>query len=444
MPYLLAAIVVFSVIAILMVIGKKGGSSSKKKGGKNKSQAQIIKEANRKLARNPNDEAGLTELGDLYFSSGLWDKAYPIYDRLTKLAKSKVDMDPYKYLLRASICAIKLEKNEEALLYLQEAYKKHPHDFDLNYNLGIALYKLKQYDKAATSLKKSLLAKPEAEGVSFILGHCLYLGHHFHDSLPLLKKALTEDPGNKEALFCMADAMAQEGHGDKAIKVFMHLRADPSFGPKSCLQAGIYHANMGDYDNAIQDFTIGLKHENIDPNIKLETEYRLGICYFSKNQFANGLVLLKQVRSVNPNYKDTATLIARYQELSQNSNLQIYLSAGTGEFVALCRKVVAAIYKDSNIKILDINVGQIFTDIIAEIDSPKFQDTEIFRFFRTTGSTGELYVRDFHGHLHDIKADKGFCITAGIFSDEARKYTEGRPVDLLEKAQLTQLLKKIA
>jgi hypothetical protein len=31
----------------------------------------------------------------------------------------------------------------------------------------------------------------------------------------------------------------------------------------------------------------------------------------------------------------------------------------------------------------------------------------------------------------------------GSFSDSAHKYTEGRPIDLIEKEQLTKLLKKI-
>ena len=75
-----------------------------------------------------------------------------------------------------------------------------------------------------------------------------------------LKKALDEDPQNKEALFDMADAMAEEGFGDKAMKVFMHLRPDPVFGARSCLEAGMIHAHNNDNEAAIQDFEIGLKH----------------------------------------------------------------------------------------------------------------------------------------------------------------------------------------
>jgi hypothetical protein len=56
---------------------------------------------------------------------------------------------------------------------------------------------------------------------------------------------------------------------------------------------------------------------------------------------------------------------------------------------------------------------------------------------------GDIYVREFHTKLRDTKCDLGLCVTMGSFSDSAHKYIEGRPIDLIEKDQLTKLLKKI-
>ena len=52
-------------------------------------------------------------------------------------------------------------------------------------------------------------------------------------------------------------------------------------------------------------------------------------------------------------------------------------------------------------------------------------------------------MREFHGHMSDVKAARGFCISAGTFTEEARKYIEGRPIDLIEKNELTKILKQI-
>ena len=95
-------------------------------------------------------------------------------------------------------------------------------------------------------------------------------------------------------------------------------------------------------------------------------------------------------------YKDVPALIQRYQELNTNANLQTYLMSPTGDFVALCRRFVASYYSDATVKIEDATVTQEFVEILCTVDTPRWEDSEMFRFYRSTGAIGELYVRDFH------------------------------------------------
>lgn len=443
MSFLIAAVLMIALCAVLtLFMGKK--DSKKGKGVKNK--AQIVREANKRLAKNPHDPLGLVPLGEIYFESQLWDKAYNVYSDLVKIALAKNDgsIDLFSSLLRQGITALHLEKLPEATQSLMSAIKINSVAFEPNYYLGKTMSLLEQYDKAIPLFKKALLAKPEATDIYIQLGQCFYKAKKYRDSLPCFKRALDEDPGNKEALFHMADAMSYEGHPEKAIKVFMHLRADPTYGPRSCLQAGIFHLKTNEAMSAIQDLEIGLKHENIPPEIKIELEYNLARSYFEANMIPKGLGMLKTIRTKNANYKDVNTLISRYQELSQNSNLQIYISANSGEFATLCRKFISTKYRNSTVRIQSIDVDVLYTDILAEIFSSKWEDVALFRFFRTTGATREIYVREFHGHMSDVKAARGFCISAGTFTEEARKYIEGRPIDLIEKNDLTKILKQIS
>lgn len=446
LTYLIIGVSFIGVVALIIAIASRRANNTRSVStvtGRKKTQAQIIKEANRRLARDPHDPNGLIPVGEIYYENRLWDKAFSVYDVLSRMAADRKEIDAFKANQRAGICLIQMQRPQEALNFLALGLKLNPHDFECNYFMGKALFEAKIYDKAVPFLKKSLVAKPDAEGVYLILGQSLYYAHHFKEAMPCFKKALDEDPSNKTALYCMADCMDQSGNGDKAIKVFVHLRPDPEYGAKSCLSAGLYHTKMGDVESAIQDFEIGLKHENAAPEIRTEIQYRLAQQYFAINQISKGLMLLKQVRSQNVSYKDVNSLISRYQELSQNTNLQVYLSSNNSDFVPLCRKFIAVKYKKSSVKIIDINVGPLFTDILAEISSGRWDETEIFRFFRSSGATGEFYVRDLHGRMQDIKADKGFCVTAGVFSDDTHKFIEGRPVDLIEKTELTRLLKEV-
>jgi hypothetical protein len=52
-------------------------------------------------------------------------------------------------------------------------------------------------------------------------------------------------------------------------------------------------------------------------------------------------------------------------------------------------------------------------------------------------------VREFHSKMRDLRFDAGFCVTMCSFSESAHKHAEGRPIDLIEKDQLSKILKKI-
>ncbi len=436
------------VVVITVVIGFAAiliGICTKKPGGKKKTKnrSQIIRDATRKLGQDPHNPEGLTALGEIYFNEHTWDKAYQIYDTMLNIAPAHSEIDPYLAALRQGICALKLGKIQDAFRGLPAAYQINPKTFDVNYNLGLAFSENKEYEKAIPCFKKALVANPEATNVNAPIAKALYNAHHFKESLAFLRRALDENPDNKEALYCMADAMQECGYGDKAMKIFMHLRPDPDYGARSCLSAGLIHTKMNQFDKAMQDFEIGLRHQNTPQETMLEIRYRYAQACFATKNIALGINQLREIQAVIPQYKDVPNLLGRYSELNQNKNLQIFLMSSTSDFVALCRKVVMAYYPRAIVKIQDISVEPDHVEILLNVDTSKWEDTEVFRFYRTQGSIGELFVRDFQAKVSESKADRGICFTAGAYTEEAVKYSEGRPIDLVSKEGLIRLLKKV-
>lgn len=436
-----AVLVIVVFLAVITTIaGKKGKSQGESKPRK---RSVIIRDATRKLSQNPHNVPALTELSELYYQEHNWEKAFPLLEELFALAATNKNVDYFQVALKQGITAIKLKKPEDALRGLTSAVKINSDNFEANYYLGLAYFQGNMFDKAIPYLRKAIAFNQDASGLNEAIGLSFYNLKRYRDALPYLKRALEENPEEKTVLFSMADSMLQAGFGDKALKVFMHLRADPEFGGRSCLSAGIMHMNSGDMEKAIQDFEIALKHTNIPPEVLLDIKYRLAGCYLQNGAIEQGLVLLREVQAINSAYRDVNALITRYTELKQNKNLQIYLTAGNSDFVTLCRKLVESFYEKAVVRILDIAVTTDNTEVLAEIETLKWEDVVIFRFYRTTGSTGELHIRDFHGRIKDARAGQGVCITAGSYSDEAKKYIEGRPIDLVDKMELIKRLKKI-
>ena len=338
------------------------------------------------------------------------------------------------------IAAFYLDKNDDAISSLMLCIKKDPNNFDCNMFLGKALMKTNTF---VYCFKKAKVLQPENNEVNGLLGNALFKSQKYRDCLPFLKRVIDENPGDKEVLFNMAVAMTECGMGDKALKVFMHLRPDPNLGAQACLEAGKMHERVKDFAGAVKDYEIALKLPSAPEDIIVQIKYRLANTCIAMNDISKALTYLRQIQASRPQYKDVDTLISRYSELNQNKNLQTYLLAGTSDFVALCRKFISTYYKDAFVKVEDVQVAAESVEIICDVENPKWEAKLMFRFYRTQNVIGDINVRDFHGKLRDAKCDNGICITMGTFSESAHKYTDGRPIDLIEKDELVKILKKI-
>jgi tetratricopeptide (TPR) repeat protein len=259
-----------------------------------------------------------------------------------------------------------------------------------------------------------------------------------------IRKAIDLAPDDKESLYTLAECYYEANQIEQALRVFSHLRGDPVMGPNACLTCGMINADARQYAKAIQDFEVGLRHENIKPDVKVDLRYRLAQCYLKTNEIGKALTLLRSIQNENPGYKDVTMLVGKYAELNANKNLQIFLMAPSADFVALCRKIVMSYFPRAKVKITNISVNKNeWADILAEVDTPKWSDLIPFRFIRTPGSIGELIVRDFHQHIKEVKAGKGVCVTVGSFTEEGKRYTEARLIDLIEKDKLTAILNNV-
>ena len=446
MPVFAIIILVVIIIVVVLVVrsarasdagaGKAGGLSAKNRNA-------IVKECSKQLARDPRNVPALTTLGKLYYNEQNWEKAFPLYNSLLELATVHPEIDAASIAERQGICAFKINKFDDSARGLITACKLLPGSFDANYYLGRLMLQKNEYEKAVMCLRKAHSIAPDAIEVNEPLGMAYFKAKHYKESLPILRKALDEDPTNKEVLFTLASAMSETGYNEQALKVFMHLRPDPQYGAQSCLSAGIIHENAKQHESAVQDYEIALKLENVPADLQATIRYRLAMTYLALNNIGKALHYLKQIQLTMPDFKDVGSLIQRYQELNTNANLQAYLMSNASDFVALCRRFVTAYYTDAAVKIEDVSVKPESVEILCTVETTKWEDSELFRFYRSSGATGELYVRDFHSKLRDLKCDRGFCITAGSFTEEAHRYVEGRPVDLIEKSKLTSMLKKI-
>jgi tetratricopeptide (TPR) repeat protein len=443
-PVLIIAIVLITVgfiAALYLLNGRKIKRSPIKK---THDLPSAIKEASRRIARNPRDAAALMFIGDQQFQNEEWEKAADVYGTLAEMSSSTREVDMTLVNLRAAICAAKQNMLDSAFRYIAVAHSLDPKNFEVAYQMGNIEFLRNSYDKAVKYLQQSISLNAQYAPTLRLLGYAYYKLKRFKEAVAYIRKSMDISPDDKESLFILAECYSEMGQKDKAVRIYSHLRPDPIWGAEACLQSGMININSHNDGQAIKDFEIGLKHRSIKPSIAVEIHYQLGAAYLNAKMIQEALGHLKAVQKLIQNYKDTNELVARYGELGANKNLQIYTMSSCAEFIALCRKIVLGYFPKANVKIIKTQAtGNDWVDITSEVDTSKWSDLIMFRFVRTNKATGEDVLRDFHSHIKEIKAGKGICVSSGVFTEDAKRFTSARLIDLIEKEEFLAIIKSV-
>jgi tetratricopeptide (TPR) repeat protein len=299
----------------------------------------------------------------------------------------------------------------------------------------------KNYEKAVQFLSLARKLNPEHAPTFRGLGSAFFKMLKYKEAMAFIRKAIELAPDDKESLYILGECYHEVGHTDQALRIFTHLRVDPVRGARASLLAGIINMSQHRVKQALEDFEFGLKHKNAEVETRRELQYQIVIAALELNEIGKAVITLKIIKKEAPDYKDVSALLDKYEELNSNKNLQIFMLAPSTDFVILCRKIVLSYYAKSKTKILTVVMNRNeWIDISADVETTNWTDLIVFRFIRTQGSIGDLIIRDFHSRIREMKAGRGICVAIGVFSDEAKRYTEARLIDLLGKEQLLPLL----
>ncbi|MDR1787807.1 MAG: tetratricopeptide repeat protein [Treponema sp.] len=440
----IAGAAVISAGLIILALTVSSWLKNKRAGPKKiKGRKTALREAANRLKQNPRDPEGLAIMGDIYFREGSWDKAYKTYEMLCG-QRAAPGLDECTCRIRCGISALKLGLLNDAYNAFASARMFDEKNFDINFNLGVLEFQRGNYDKAVMLLNAAKNINPEHAPTLRTLGYAFFRMRKPKEALTCIRKAITLAPDDKESLLTLAECYNEAGQTDRALRIFSRLREDSVVGGEACRAAGTIRMEMRSYDKALEDFELALRYENINAEKRAAIKYQAAQCCLKRNDISRALAHLRDLQQTNPAYKDVGLLVSKYQELNASKNLQVYLLGSSAEFAALCRKIVAAYFSKVKVKITGVIQNRSdWADVIAEVNSARWTETIMFRFVRTQGSVGELIIRDFHAHIKEVKAGKGICAATGVFTDEAKRYTEARLIDLIGKERLLALLNTV-
>jgi tetratricopeptide (TPR) repeat protein len=404
----------------------------------------IVREATRRLAQDPRDVPALQDLAQIFFDEQDFGNAYRHYRTLVSLCGANPEIDEFQANLRLGQSALRVKKAEEAYKHLMVARSLRPDEFEVNFNLGLLEYLRKNHQKASEYFRIAHSQRPDDVATNRYLGYSLYRQRAFTDGIELLRRVLDFEPEDKKAQFLLAKSHYALKQSEPALEIFTRLRTDPEIGAVSALHSGLLNTNAKKYDAALEDFDIGLRQENIKHAVFLELKYRMADTYLKSGDLSAAIRLWKEIKTLQPDYRDVSQKINQYQEVNTNRFLQTFLMGASSEFITLCRRIAIRYYANADTKLVDINLrkGE-HANILAHVRASLWEDQVLFRFVRSQGAIGELLLRDLYLHAKDVHASRAVCLTAGTFTDQARGFVEARMIDLVDKDDLVKLLQKL-
>lgn len=431
------------IIAFLIVFHPDRTKENRKRSLR-RDRDMVVREATRRLAQDPRDVAALQDLAGIAFEEGDFADSYKHYRSLVSLCGANPEIDEFEVNLRLGQSALRVKKPQEAHKHLMVAQSLRPDEFEVNFNLGLMAYMQKNHPKASEHFRIAHSQRPDDVATNRYLGHSLFSQQLYSEGIEVLQRVLDFEPEDKKTQFLLAKSYYALKQNDPALEIFTRLRTDPDIGAISALHAGTLNTNAKKFTTALEDFDIGLRHENIKQAVFLELKYRLAEVYLKTGELSGALRLWKEISTLQPNYKDVAQKIGQYQEVNTNRFLQTFLLGASSEFISLCRRIATRYYANASTKLVNISLrkGE-YADMVAQVRTPQWEDQVLFRFVRSQGVIGELLLRDLYVHAKDIRAPRAVCVTAGTFSEQARGFVEARMIDLVEKDSLFKMLKKL-
>ena len=338
---------------------------------------------------------------------------------------------------------IKFGQHEEALKEHLLLIKLEPNQADHYYQAGSLFEERNRSDKAVLYYRKAIELNGNHGNAHFKLGLLLYKNKKPVEAKVEIEMAIKLRPDNYEAYFYLG-RLLKEGHDYVgALLAFEKSQKDPDQKIKSIVERGGCYMSSNNYDRAIAELERAVKlSQDESASETLYGRYFLSICYERTRNIDRAVEQWEKIYSKKPAFKDVAEKLSQYQEFRTDDRIKDYLTAGQDTFQEICKNIALSM----NLAVRDIFDIPNGCQLIAVESDSKWRNARkmprLMRFLRVTDIIDESTIRMLNEDMKKMNVPRGIIVTSSTFSRTALDFAESRPIDLFNKDQLQELLKK--
>lgn len=337
----------------------------------------------------------------------------------------------------------KFNQVEEALKEYLLLIKEQPGEFGHYFKVGQLFELREQPDRAIQYHMKAVELNKDFAPAHYQLGLLFSKQKKVLEARRELEIAVKLEPGNSGAWYHLGRLLKESRDFAAALSAFDKAQRDPVLKAKVLIERGTCYMNMSNYDQAIPELERGLKLSKDDADAAvLYGRYFLSICYEKTGKLDDAVAEWEKIYARKPTFRDVAEKLSHYQEMRTDDGMKDYLTSGKEEFLEVCGQVARA----SGLEVISVKGIEDGCEILASIVDKKRLGTKkmvkLVRFYRSAEPLNDAVVRSLAEAMKRDNAVRGMIVTSSGFSRKAVEFSESRPIDLVSKDRLTELLKQ--
>ncbi|WP_020613915.1 tetratricopeptide repeat protein [Sediminispirochaeta bajacaliforniensis] len=450
MPLVIALIIIlgigiglFTFFLVRSIIAPKQVASLENalKQGKPNTVVRIAKQI---IAKNPRNAEAHYYLGLAYLAQEKPELALMELKTVNQIGTFGPGLSEVAFRKRIADLFERFNQEEEALKEYLLLIKLEPQSANHYYKAGTLFESRQRSEKALNYYRKAIELDPRHSDAHYSLGYALFRGKKVVEAKIELEEALKHNPNNYKAHFYLGKLLKENHDYVAALLNFEKAQRDPELKIRALVERGSCYMHMNSFDKAVTELERAIKLSNNDSSQEvLYARYFLALCYEKSRDFEKAIEQWEGIYKKKPSFRDVAEKLSQYQELRTDDHIKDYLTAGPVEFLEICKGI--ALSMELNIRdVTDIKNG---CQIIAVESDSRWRNAKkmpkLLWFLRVPEMITESTVRSILDEMKKMSVTRGVIFTSSNFSRRAAEFSESRPVELIDKDALQNILRKV-
>lgn len=394
-----------------------------------------------KNERNPNAH---WYLGECYRAENRPDLAVEEYKYITNTGNYSNIATERKAREKLAEVYLKLGLTDESQKEYILLSKIDPNNYEYYFFIA-KLFEERDYtDSALTNYKRVISINPTHAEAYLRIGVIYFRKQLYGEAKKSLMTALKYDAQNPSCYYYLGRVSAAMGDTATALAHFEKAQSDPNLRQKALLEKANIFVMKNDIQHAVFDLERALKMGDEDTPVVLALRYQLGRCYEMNKELLKAIEQWEAIYEKNPKYGDVAEKLSVYNALRADDLLKDFLTASQSKFEKYCTRIVESM----GLAVQDVFLkNQDLIEVFALETQSRWRNAKkapsVVRIFRSPEAIDYNTIRGLYDQMRKMNALRSICITASKFTRSAIEFAQIRPIDLIDKEELTKLLHTI-